>query len=233
MSARRRVLLAPDPRLLLELFPEEICAKITKAKLCFVIDDDGTISDSFPMYVDWLARKLKRPLRVEDCTRYDFSDIDRRAVGMLKVGVFPNARMHRDLPLVPGATEALREIHREGIPVVILTARPPQNGMVRVTRRHKADHGIPFDLLIFSRRKKAIVKEIRKLGCQVVVVDDDPAVAVAVSRLAGVVTILFGARYNEHIKRDGIIRVERDGGQNAWKEILAIVRRKLLNGRSG
>lgn len=232
MNKRQRVLLAPDPRLLLELFPEELCAKITKARLCFVIDDDGTISDSFQMYIDWLARKLKRSLDLKDCIRYDFSDVDRRALGMLKIGVFSNAGMHRNLPLVPGAAEALREISQEGIPIVILTARPPSEEMKQATYNHKVRNQIPFDLMIFSRRKKEIVKEIKKLCRQVVVVDDDPAVILSVFQLVGVVAILFGARYNEHTKREGLIRVARNGGRNAWEEVLSIVRRKILNGRS-
>ena len=232
MNKRPRVLLAPDPRLLPELFPEELCAKITKARLCFVIDDDGTISDSFPPYADWLTRKLGRPVNPEDCTRYDFSDIDRRALGMLKVGVFSNAGMHRNLPLVPGAAEALQEIYQEGIAIVILTARPPSEEMKRATYDHKVRNQIPFDLMIFSPRKKEIIKAIKKLGCRVVVVDDDPSVITSVYQLAGVVAILFGARYNEHIKREGLIRVARNGGQTAWEEVLSIVRRKIINGRS-
>lgn len=230
---RRRVLLAPDPRLLLELFPELLCTKIIKAKLCFVIDDDGTISDSHPMYIEWLARKLKRSLKSEDNVRYDFLDIDRQALGMLKTGVFGNAKMHRDLPLIPGAVEALQAIREEGIAIVILTARPPQNGMIRATYDHKVRNRVPFDIMIFSRRKKEIIKEIKKLGCQVVVVDDDPSVVKSVYQLAGVVAILFGAPYNQHIKREGLIRVVRNGGQTAWEEVLKIVRRKILNGRSG
>ena len=63
MGKRCRVLRAPDPRLLSELIPEDVFRKITQQRLCFVVDDDGTISDSNPMYIEWLARELKRPPR--------------------------------------------------------------------------------------------------------------------------------------------------------------------------
>ena len=232
MNQRHRVLLAPDPRLLLELFPDSLCTKIAQAGLCFVIDDDGTISDSHSMYISWLARKLHRPLRPEDNKRYNFSDVHPQALGMLKAAVFGSPRMHIDLPVIPGAVAALQEIHEKKIAIVILTARPPQDGMVRATRSHKENSRIPFDIMIFSRRKKEIIKEIRKISRQVVVVDDDPSVITSVFRLTGVMAILFGATYDEHIKRDGLIRVNRNGGQTAWEEVLSIVRRKIINGRS-
>lgn len=226
MNKRNRVLLAPDPRLLLDLFPDELFRKIMQAKLCFVIDDDGTISDSHSMYISWLARKLKRPIKPEDNTRYDFLDIDPQALGMLKAAVFGNPRLHRHLPVIPGAVKALQEIYRKEIAVIILTARPPQEGMVRATYDHKVGHNIPFDLLIFSRRKKDIVKAIRKIGCEVVVVDDDPNVVVAVSELVGIVAILFDAVYNRHIHREKVIRAK------TWKKVLTILHKKIGNGRS-
>jgi len=232
LNKRHRVLLAPDPRLLLELFPESLCTKIAQTGLCFVIDDDGTISDSHPMYINWLASKLHRSLRPADNKRYNFSDVDPQALGMLKAAVFGNARMHIDLPVIPGAVAALQEIYEKGIAIVILTARPPQNGMVQATRNHKVRNQVPFDIMIFSRRKKEIIREIKKISRQVVVVDDDPSVVTSVFRLAGVMAILFGASYNEHIKREGLIRVNRNGGQTAWDEVLSIVRRKIINGRS-
>jgi len=232
LDKRPRALLAPDPRLLLDLFPESLCTKISQAGLCFVIDDDGTISNSHPMYIDWLARKLHRPLRPEDNKHYNFSDVHPQALGMLKVGVFGKPRMHIDLPVVPGAVEALREIHRKGIPILILTARPPRSGMVRATYRHKRNHRIPFDIMIFSPRKKEIIKAIKRISRQVVVVDDDPSVATSIYQLTGVFAILFGASYNEHINRDGLVRVDKKNGNTAWDEVLSIVRRKVMNGRS-
>ena len=226
MGKRCRVLRAPDPRLLSELIPEDVFRKITQQGLCFVVDDDGTISDSNPMYIEWLARELKRPLRIEDYTRYDFSNIDRQALGMLKAAVFGNPRLHRHLPVIPGALEALREVHDKKIAIVILTARPPQEGMVRATHDHKVDRKIPFDLMIFSRKKKDIIKALKDLGCWVIVVDDDPKVIAAVSQLASVTAIIFDAPYNRRMHREKVVRVKR------WEEVLTILRRKITNGRS-
>ena len=225
------MLRAPDPRLLSELIPEDVFRKITQQRLCFVVDDDGTISDSNPMYIEWLARELKRPLRIEDYTRYDFSNIDRQALGMLKAAVFGNPRLHRHLPVIPGALEALREVYDKKIAIVILTARPPQEGMVRATRDHKLDHKIPFDLLIFSRRKKEIVMAIKNLGCRVIMVDDDPKVIAAVSRLAGVTAIIFDARYNRRLRRKNVIRAKPKGKQTAWDKVLKVVRKMIGKGR--
>jgi len=225
LDKRNRALRAPDPRLLLDLLPDELFRKITEAKFCLIVDDDGTISDSHPMYIDWLARKLKRPLKPEDNTRYDFLDIDPQALGMLKAGVFGNARMHRHLPVIPGAVSALREISKKGIPIVILTARPPQKEMVRVTYDHKVDHRIPFDLMIFSRRKKEIVKAIKHLVREVVLVDDDPNVVTAASSLKGVTALLFFAFYNQRTRRKGVVPVKN------WGEVLVILRNKIMNGR--
>ena len=232
MGKRRRVLLAPDPRLLLDLLPDELFRKIVKAKLCFVVDDDGTISDSTPMYVDWLARKLKRPLTVADYTRYNFSNIDKRALGMLEIGVFPKPHLHRHLPVVPGAARALQEISKSGVPIIILTARPPQEGMVRATYDHKVDHKIPFDLMIFSRKKKDIIKALKKPGCKVVVVDDDPKVITAASRLTDVTAIIFDAPYNQRVRRENVIRAEKRGDRIAWDEVLRVVKRMVDKGHS-
>lgn len=220
------MLRVPDPYLLLDVFPDELFRKITKAKICLVVDDDGTISDSHSMYIDWLARELKRPLKPEDNIRYDFLDIDRQALGMLKSGVFGNARLHRHLPIIPGAAAAMQEISKTGIPIVILTARPPREEMVRATYDHKVEHKIPFDLMIFSRRKKEIVKAIKKMGCLMVVVDDDPKVVIAVSSLTDVTALLFFAFYNQDTHRKRVIPVKN------WGEVLAILRRKIKNGRS-
>jgi len=225
LGKRRRVLRAPDPRLLSELIPEDVFRKITQQGLCFVVDDDGTISDTNPMYIEWLARELKRPLRIEDYTHYDFSNIDRRALGMLMAAVFGNPQLHRHLPVIPGAVKVLKEIARKGIPIVILTARPPQEGMVRATHDHKVDRKIPFDLMIFSRKKKDIIKALKDLGCWVIVVDDDPKVIAAVSQLASVTAIIFDAPYNRRMHREKVIRVKR------WEEVLTILRRKITNGR--
>lgn len=230
MSERRRVLRAPDPRLLLELIPEDVFRKITQKGICFVVDDDGTISDAHPMYIEWLARRLKRPLKPEENTRYDFLDIDSQALGMLKVGVFGNAKMHRHLPVIAGAATVLQEIFKSGIPMVILTARPPQPGMVRATYDHKVDHKIPFDLMIFSRKKKDIVKALKRLGCQVIVVDDDPRVIAEVSQLVDVTAVLFDAPYNRRMHRENVIRAKPNGDQTAWDEVLKVFRKIVRNG---
>ena len=216
--------MAPDPRLLLELLPDELFHKITQSRLCFVVDDDGTISDSNPMYIDWLAHKLKRPLTLADYTRYDFSNIDKRALGMLIEGVFGKPRLHRHLPVIPGSVKVLQEIYKSGIPVVILTARPPTEGMKGATEAHKRDHKIPFDLMIFSRKKKDIIRALKKPGCRVIVVDDDPRVITAVSQLADVTAILFDAPYNRRLHRENVIRAKPKGEQTAWDEVLKVVR---------
>ena len=214
-------LVAPDPDLLLELFSDEIFNKIVESNICLVVDDDGTISDSLPIYVEWLSRKLRRPVQVEDCKRYDFLDIDPQALGMLKTEVFPNAKLHKDLPIIKGAAEALGKIAEAGVPIVILTARPMLRSMIAATKKHKESNGIPFDLLIFSRRKREIIKAIKRLGCQVVIVDDDPNVAVETYRLKDVTVILFSAFYNMHIERKGIVRAG-DGPVNhdGWSVVL-------------
>jgi len=226
LGKRRRVLLAPDPRLLPDLLPDELFRKITQSGLCFVVDDDGTISDSSPMYVDFLARRLKRPLTVADYTLYDFSNIDKRALGMLIEGVFGKPRLHRHLPVIAGAAHALQEISKLGIPIVILTARPPTEGMKGATEAHKRDHKIPFDLMIFSRKKKDIIKAFKKLGCRVIVVDDDPKVISAVSQLTDVIAVVFDALYNRRLRRENVIRTK------AWSEVLKVVQKLLRNGHS-
>jgi len=222
LGEHHRVLLAPDPDLLLDLIPNELFSKIIAQKLCLVVDDDGTISDSHPMYVGWLAEKLKRPIRPEDNTRYDFLDIDPQALGMLIGSVFSNARLHRNLPVIEGAAETLSAISGMGIAVVILTARPPTRSMAKATAAHKKENGISFDLLIFSRRKKEIIQAIKKMGCHVVVVDDDPNVFKAVRRLVNVTAILFAAFYNRRV--GGKARVD------SWEEVLEVVK-GLANGR--
>ena len=222
MGEHYRVLLAPDPDLLLDLISEDLFAKIVSKKLCLIVDDDGTISDSHPMYIGWLAEKLKRPLRPEDNTRYDFLDIDPQALGMLVASVFKNARMHRNLPVIEGAVETLSAISGMGIAIVILTARPPTRSMAKATADHKKEHGVPFDLLIFSRRKKEIIKSIKKLGCHVMVVDDDPKVFKGVRRLVNVTALLFDACYNRKLKGAGRVM--------NWKEVLKAAR-EIVNGR--
>lgn len=218
-----RVLLAPDPDLLLDLIPNDLFFKIVDRKLCLVVDDDGTISDTHPMYIAWLAEKLKRPLRPEDNTQYDFLDIDPQALGMLKASVFGNARMHRSLPLIEGAAETISAISGMGIAVVILTARPPTPSMKKATAAHKKENGVPFDLMIFHRRKKEIIQVLKhKLECRVVVVDDDPNVFRSVRRLVNVTALLFAAFYNRRI--GGKARVE------SWDEVLAVVK-EMANGR--
>ncbi|GMR19277.1 MAG: hypothetical protein BMS9Abin34_409 [Patescibacteria group bacterium] len=224
MDEHYQVLVAPDPELLLDLFSEELFNKIVSTKLCLVVDDDGTISDSHPMYISWLARKLKRPINPKDNFRYDFLDIDPQALGMLKASVFRNARMHRNLPVIEGASEALQEIADAEVAVIILTARPMMRSMVKATRAHKEKKGIPFDLLIFSRRKKEIVQVLKRLGCHVVVVDDDPRVVAEVCDLANVTAVIFEAPYNRRLKRRQARRVK------AWVEVLEIVR-ELIHGR--
>ena len=231
MGKRRRVLLAPDPRLLLELFPEELFHKITQIKICVVVDVDGTYTDSDPMYLAWLSEKLRRSIKSH--TRYDFRDIDLAARGMLLASVFSNARMHADLPLIAGAKQALKKIRGMGVPIVILTARPTSRSMVRVTEEHAKKNGIPFDLMIFSRHKKEIIQAIkREMGCHVVVVDDDPNVAQGVGGLVNVTTLLFSASYNEFLKSSKIKRVKDKPGETAWEEVLKIIRRQVRNGRS-
>jgi uncharacterized HAD superfamily protein len=230
LGKQRRVLLAPDPRLLLELLPDEMFRKIRQSRFCFVVDDDGTISDSNPMYIDWLARKLKRPLTLADYTRYDFSNIDKRALGMLIEGVFGKPRLHRHLPVIPGSVKALQEISKSGIPVVILTARPPTEGMRGATEAHKRDHRVPFDLMIFSSKKKDIIKALRKPGCRVIVVDDDPKVIAAAARLIGVTAIIFDAPYNERMRRENVIRAKEKDGRPAWDGVLKVVQKLIRNG---
>ncbi|MEX0887849.1 MAG: hypothetical protein WDZ67_00525 [Patescibacteria group bacterium] len=211
-----------------ELIPEDVFLKITRQGFCFVVDDDGTISDSNPMYVDWLARKLKRPLTIADYTRYDFSNIDKRALGMLIEGVFPKPHLHRHLPVIGGALAALQEIHSGlKLPVVILTARPPSPGMVRATYDHKVEKKVPFDLMIFSRHKKEIVQALRKTtDCRVILVDDDPNTIAAVSSLKGVTAIVFDTLYNRRLRRKSASR------GFSWDEVLKIVKHVVRNGRS-
>lgn len=224
MNEHYRVLIAPDPELLLDLISEELFNKIVDAKLCLIVDDDGTISDSHKMYVDWLARVLKRPINPEDNYRYDFLDIDPQALGMLQASVFKNASMHRNLSLIEGVSEVLQEIAGLGIAVIILTARPPTRSMARATQKHKEKNEIPFDLLIFSRRKKEIIKAIKRIGSHIVVVDDDPSVAAGVCNLTKITAVLFDSCYNRRLKRRNVQRVK------TWVEVMEIVR-ELINGR--
>jgi len=216
-----QTLVAPDPELLLELLSDDFFRKIMESKICLIVDDDGTISDSLQLYVDWLSRKLRRPIKIEECERYDFLDIDPQALGMLKTEVFSDSKLHRGLPVINGAAEVLGKIAEAGVPIIILTARPMLRSMVIATRKHKEDNNIPFDLLIFSRRKKEIIKAIKKLGCHVVVVDDDPKVAIETYRLSDVTAILFSAFYNMHVERKGIVRAgENPEGHDGWSVVL-------------
>lgn len=206
MRRNNRVLRIPDPELLAEVISEELYDKIVEAGVILVIDADGTFIDSVPMYCHWLSRKLKREIKPSDVTRYDFKNINSDALGMLQESVFPNARMHKNLPLIEGAEEASTEINEHCVAIIILTARPPKWPLIRVTVANFASHKIPFDLLIFSRRKREIVKALKRLGCHVVVVDDDPNVIAGIARLKGVTAIIFTAYYNLYLNRKGVIR---------------------------
>jgi uncharacterized HAD superfamily protein len=86
--------------------------------------------------------------------------------------------------------------------------------------------------MIFSPRKKEIVKAIRKLGgCRVIMVDDNPEVIASISSLADVTAIIFDARYNRRLCRKNVIRAKPKGKKTAWDEVLKVVRKMNGNGR--
>ncbi|OGC44508.1 hypothetical protein A2V54_01855 [candidate division WWE3 bacterium RBG_19FT_COMBO_53_11] len=72
---------------------------------------------------------------------------------------------------------------------------------------------------------------IKNLGCRVIMVDDDPKVIAAVSRLAGVTAIIFDARYNRRLRRKNVIRAKPKGKQTAWDKVLKVVRKMIGKGR--
>lgn len=228
MGKDDRVLIVPDPALLADLIPEELFEKISDAGVCVVSDADGTLIDSVPMYCRWLSRKLKRKVKPPDVTRYDFKNIHPDALGMLQETVFPNARMHKDLPIIDGAPEACAKIDEHCVPIIILTARPPKRSLVRVTVANLESGEIPFDLIIFSRNKKEIIKAIKRLGCHVIVVDDDPEVSASIAHLKGVTSIVFTAHYNLRLKRKGVVRAgETPDDPEKWPVVVREVLKRL------
>jgi ribosomal protein L30/L7E len=231
MGRRAPVLVAPDPILLAELIPEWLFEKIVDAGVILISDADGTVVDSVPFYCRWLSRKLKQRIDPSEITRYDFKDVHPDALGMLQESVFTSARMHRDLPLTEGAKEALTRLSEAGVPIIILTARPVRNSsLVRATANHLRKGGVPFDLLIFSRRKREIVKALKRLDRRVhaVVVDDDPNVARDIAHLKNVTAIIYTATYNLRLKREGVVRAgETPGDPHKWSVVVEEVLKRL------
>lgn len=228
MGKRAQVLIGPDPKLLHERISQKLYDAIVEAGVCLISDVDGTIVDSVPMYCTWLSKKLRHPIEPRNITSYDFTNIDRMALGMLQERVFPNARMHADLPLIEGARETLTKISGRQVPIIVLTARPMKESLVRTTVKHLKKNGIPFDLLIFSREKKAIIQAIKRLGCHVIVVDDDPGVIVSTYRLTDLTPIIFTAHYNTYLDRKGVVRAgETPDDPEKWPVVVREVLKRL------
>jgi hypothetical protein len=228
-----RILVMPDPESLAEIVPKDFFDKAAQAGGCLVVDVDGTLIDSIPMLCSWLGRRLNCEILPSDVKRYDFSDIHQDALGMLQEHVFPNAAMYRSLPLVCGAKEVIDQIAGYGIPIVILTSRPV-NGqldeLVGATVDNIMEHGIPFDLLAFSRDNKGVfVKALGGLGGGVtVVVDDDPDVITAVARLKEARPVILTASYNLELVLDGVFRAGKNPDDpEKWTAVQRIVRQFL------
>lgn len=218
-------MVTPDPRSLVKLVPKTLLNKINQAGVCLIADTDGTLIDSSPMFCRWLNQNLGCKVKPADIKRYDLNDAHPDALKMLQKHVFPNAEMNRGLPLVCGAKEAVEQVASCGVPVVILTSRPANNRLVRVTVDNIEEHGIPFDLFIFSQDKKATIEALECLGDWVtVVVDDDPGVITAVAQLKGVRATIFTASYNLDFELEGVSRAGKDSDDpDKWAVVQQII----------
>jgi phosphoglycolate phosphatase-like HAD superfamily hydrolase len=226
-----RILVAPDPKSLAKIIPKDFLEKAAQAGVFLIVDADGTLIDLIPTLCSWLGRELGCVVIPSDVREYDFSNIHPNALGIFQERVFSNAEIYWELPLTPGAKEMVGWVVSRSVPLLVLTSRPatePGDPLVEVTVASLREHEIPFDLLIFSQDKGEVIEALQEClgrGVVVVVVDDDPKVIAAVSRLEGVVAVIFTTSYNLNLRLSGTYRAGKyPDDPDKWKVVRQLVK---------
>lgn len=200
---RHRILLYPEPRLVLQLVAKRFRKKVERCGFCAFVDADGTIFDALPIWLGHLNEVWRTDYRREDVIKYDFSNLKpppgmptaREVLGPL----FRDSEIHLEMETMPGAAGALEEISDLGIPIVICTKRPYE--VRRATKDALRGNRIAFDLLIFSSQK---IELARELFCALSV-EDNPFYAEEFAK-AGILSLLLDAPYNRDINKE-VIRI--------------------------
>jgi uncharacterized HAD superfamily protein len=201
---RHRILLYPEPRLVLQLVALRFLRKLERCGWCAFFDADGTLFDALPVWVRRLNAAWGTSISPADIVAYDFAGLGPPTPGLpgaLEVlgPVFRDSQVHLEMQPMPGAVEALMAISRLGIPIVICTKRPIE--VYRATKTALRDNGIPFDLLILSGEKTELARE---LSCRLSV-EDNPTYAQDFAQV-GIPSLLLDAPYNKRVGK-GVIRI--------------------------
>lgn len=201
---RHRILLYPEPKLILQQVAKRFLRKLEKCGFCAFFDADGTLFDALPIWLRYLNEAWGTGYKREDITTYDFSHLEpphSDMPGALEVlgPAFRDPKVHLEMGMMSGAPEAMREFSALGVPIVIDTKRPIE--VYRATKEALQGNGIPFDLLILSSQK---IELALALSCALSV-EDNPLYAQEFAK-ARILSLLVDAPYNRNVN-EKVIRI--------------------------
>lgn len=168
-------------------------------KLKILIDLDNITADTLPYWLEYLAHKAKMPVaaKVEDITKWNMAEchpldtIDPKLV----LGVLQDNYFTINVPLMPGARQAIQELMIAGHEVYLVTAR---SGHTHVTETFEwVAKMLPFinirEQLIFCSNKALIPADV--------LIDDKPDTLIKYKKThPGAVTMTIRYPYNTHLE---------------------------------
>lgn len=192
-------------------------------KLRILIDLDNITADTLPYWLEYLAHKAHMPVaaKVEDITLWDMSKcppldtIDPKLV----LGVLQDNYFTLNIPLMPGAKQAIQELMLAGHEVYLVTAR---SGHTHVTETFEwVAKQLPFinirEQLIFCSNKTLIPADV--------LIDDKPDTLIKYKKAhPSAITMAIRYPYNTHLepphKLFGIDYVNR---RLVWGQMLGYI----------
>lgn len=132
---------------------------------------------------------------------------------------FHSSGRFRDLPIIPGARDALATIQAAGYKVVIITARPSwqYKRIYADTLYWLKENDVPHDLLLFNKDKAEAIHKRLHPAWPVAFVEDHPRNAIAIASL-GIQVYLYNQPHNAAVAdSDNLRRV------NDWHDILVLL----------
>lgn len=205
--------------------------KFTSENKVVIFDLDGVIADYSKQYSEFLELVIGLKPNKDDRKSYSFFErygITRQQeetfnLEFIKSGGFIS------LPVFDGVISVMKKIKKEGIKIVLLTARPSWlfKRLITDTYSWLQSNKIPYDLLIWDKDKAdAIINNVMPANILCMIEDRDKH-AIEVSHI-GVDVLLLNKSYNKTVvENEKIKRI------NDYLEILTHIKSKRLENNDG
>lgn len=165
-----------------------------------VVDLDGTVVNTYGQkFCNIASEVVGQRIKPSDLTDYNFTKVTPLKVENL-VDIFAREGFYKHLRPLPGAVEALRQLHSNGYELHFMTVRPSNDAVRSETLQWFVRHGVPFNsihILTHAEGGPGKARVAKQLGFSYFV-EDNPSYTEALAAVCPK-GFLINNRYTEKV----------------------------------